>query len=255
MDLAGEHVLLRIYLQSADRAPHAPTWELIVKSARAHSLAGATAIQGIVGFGHQGLIRHKTFALVEHVPVILEIIDSPDAIVRFVEGPLEKLMGAGGMITLERAHVLMYRHRNDQLPNALEVRTMEPSAIALPNLKVSGQMKSNSPGVLLRIFIGESDRLNGKPLHEAILAKARELGIAGATAMRGVEGFGANSVVHKAHLLELSSDLPIVVEIVDAEEKIQALLPHLEQMVGEGLITMEDVQVLVYRHDIANSRG
>ena len=115
-------------------------------------------------------------------------------------------------------------------------------------------MTINENGVLLRVFIGESDRHENKPLYEAILAKAREMGLSGATVLRGVEGFGANSVVHKAHLLEMSSDLPIVIEIVDADEKINLLLPHLESMVQEGLITMEQVQVLAYRHDPADAR-
>src|SRR5947208_250272 len=83
-------------------------------------------------------------------------------------------------------------------------------------------------GVLVRVFIGESDRHAGRPLYEAIVQTARELGLAGATVLRGTEGFGANSVVHKASLLEMSSDLPIVVEIVDVEEKVRRLLPHLE---------------------------
>jgi PII-like signaling protein len=80
------------------------------------------------------------------------------------------------------------------------------------------------------------------------VGKVRELGLAGATVLRGVEGFGAHSVVHKAKLLEMSTDLPIVIEIVDTGEKIRGLLPHLEQMVGEGMITMEYVVILMYRH-------
>jgi PII-like signaling protein len=115
-------------------------------------------------------------------------------------------------------------------------------------------MTSNENGVLLRVFIGESDRFQGRPLHEAIVQKVRELGLAGATVLRGTEGFGANSVVRRSSLLEMSTDLPIVVEIVDAEEKVKLLLPHLETMVGEGMITMEYVAILMYRHDSADGR-
>lgn len=104
-------------------------------------------------------------------------------------------------------------------------------------------------GVLLRVFTGESDRYQHKPLYEAIVRKARELGLAGATVLRGTEGFGARSVVHKAALLEMSTDLPVVIEIVDTEEKIKLLLPHLETMVQEGMITMEYVVILMYRHN------
>ena len=104
---------------------------------------------------------------------------------------------------------------------------------------------------LLRIFIGESDKFEHKSLHEAIVQKVRELGLAGATVLRGSAGFGANSVVHTSHLLEMSTDLPIVIEIVDDQEKIKLLLPHLETMVREGMITMEYVMILMYRHDAA----
>ena len=114
-------------------------------------------------------------------------------------------------------------------------------------------MTINQEGVLLRVFVGESDRFESRPLHEAILQKAREIGLSGATVLRGIEGFGANSVVHKAALLEMSRDLPIVIEIVDTEPKIKQLLPHLEQMVSEGMITMEYVIILMYRHDPADA--
>lgn len=102
-------------------------------------------------------------------------------------------------------------------------------------------------GVLLRVFIGESDRWHGKPLYEAIVFKARELHMAGATVLRGPMGFGANSRLHTAKLLRLSEDLPIVIEIVDAREKIDELLPHIDEMVAEGLVTLEDVRVIKYR--------
>ena len=101
--------------------------------------------------------------------------------------------------------------------------------------------------MLLRIFIGESDRWHHEPLYEAIVLKARELGLASATVLRGPMGFGANSRLHTAKILRLSMDLPMVIEIVDTDEKIQHLLPHLEEMVLEGLVTLEEVQVLKYR--------
>jgi uncharacterized protein len=110
-------------------------------------------------------------------------------------------------------------------------------------------MKINENGVLLRVFIGESDKFANEPLYEAIVKKVRELGLAGATVLRGSERFGANSVVHKAGLLLMSTDLPVVIEIVDAEDKIKLLLPYLETMVKEGMITMEYVVILMYRHD------
>src|SRR6266404_5886131 len=102
-------------------------------------------------------------------------------------------------------------------------------------------------GKLLRIFVGESDRWQGQPLYEAIVLEARKRGLAGATVIRGFMGFGAHSHMHTAKLLELSQDLPIIVEIVDAPEKIEAFMPDLEAMVGDGLITLERAEVLLYR--------
>jgi PII-like signaling protein len=102
-------------------------------------------------------------------------------------------------------------------------------------------------GSLLRIFIGESDKHEGMALYEWIVRKAREQGLAGATVLRGLEGFGAHSRVHTAKILRLSTDLPIVVEIVDSLEKIEAFLPILDTMVLEGLVTLEQVRVIHYR--------
>jgi PII-like signaling protein len=102
-------------------------------------------------------------------------------------------------------------------------------------------------GQLLRIFIGESDRHQGLPLYEAIVREARKHGLAGATVFRGMEGFGANSRIHTARILRLSEDLPLVVEIVDTEERIQAFLPLLDGMVKEGLATVEKATVIFYR--------
>lgn len=100
---------------------------------------------------------------------------------------------------------------------------------------------------LLRIFIGESDRHGGKPLYEVIIRLARERGMAGATALRGILGFGANSHLHSAKILMLSQDLPVVVEIVDSPDKIEAFLPELDELITEGLITLERAEVIAYR--------
>jgi len=113
-------------------------------------------------------------------------------------------------------------------------------------------MKIPTDGKLLRIFIGEADKWQGQPLHEAIVLEAKKEGLAGATAIKGFMGFGCKSHLHTAKLLRLSEDLPIVIEIVDSEEKINRFLPKLDQMVQEGLITLEKVQVVMYR---ANGAG
>jgi PII-like signaling protein len=111
-------------------------------------------------------------------------------------------------------------------------------------------MKIPTSGQLLRIFIGEADRWHGKPLYEALVKLAREKGMAGATVLKGTLGFGCKSHMHTAKILRLSEDLPIVVEIVDSEEKIAAFLPHLDEMVKEGLVTLEKANVVMYRADV-----
>jgi uncharacterized protein len=108
-------------------------------------------------------------------------------------------------------------------------------------------MKIPENGKLLRIFIGESDRWEHQPLYEAIVLKARELGLAGATVLRGPMGFGAKSHLHTSKILRLSMDLPIIIEIVDSEENVNKMIPLLDEMVQDGLVTLEDVRVLKYR--------
>lgn len=108
-------------------------------------------------------------------------------------------------------------------------------------------MRIEGEGKLLRIFVGESDRWEGEPLYEAIVRVVREAGCAGATVLKGIEGFGAHSRIHTARILRLSMDLPIVIEVVDRADRIDALLPFLDEMIGEGLITVEPVHIVKYR--------
>jgi PII-like signaling protein len=253
MSLIGEQILLRIYLQSADRAGHVPTYQRIVKAARTQKLAGATVMRGIMGTGVRGVISESKWSLSQCVPIIVEIVDGAEKIVPFVLGTLDRLM-IGGMLTLERAAVMMYRQRGMDQPNSLRLAGELKPLSTLPQFEPGSHMKVQEDGVMLRVFIGESDKHGKKPLYEAIVEKTRELGLAGATVFRGSEGFGANSVVHKAALLEMSSDLPILIEIVDIEEKVKLLLPHLETMVKEGMITMEHVRILLYHHNPADGK-
>jgi len=110
-------------------------------------------------------------------------------------------------------------------------------------------MNLPSEASLLRVFIGESDKIDGRPLYEVIVEEARKRGMAGATVLRGFLGFGANSRIHTSKVLRLSEDLPVVVEIVDAADKVEAFLPELDKMIGEGLVTLEKIRVIVYRHN------
>jgi PII-like signaling protein len=109
-------------------------------------------------------------------------------------------------------------------------------------------MKIIGPAQRICIYIGNSDRWHGQPLYNAIVLRARKEGLAGATVTEGIEGFGANSRIHRAAILDLSTDLPVVVEIVDIPERIQKFLPILDEMVTEGLVTVQDCEILRYVH-------
>jgi uncharacterized protein len=110
-------------------------------------------------------------------------------------------------------------------------------------------MQMSEQAILLRIFIGESDNYEGRPLYEAIVLKAREMQLAGATVLRASMGYGRSSRLHTAKILRLSEDLPLVVEIVDGEDRINAFLPELEEIMGSGLVTLEKVTVIQYGGD------
>jgi hypothetical protein len=109
-------------------------------------------------------------------------------------------------------------------------------------VKLEGKAK------MLRIHFGEDDKWNDKPLYSAIVEKCRELDIAGATVFRGIEGYGASTLIHRSHLLSLSSDAPIMVSVIDSEDKVKKLIPYLDEMVDEGLIAMSEVEVIKYVH-------
>jgi PII-like signaling protein len=258
MRLEGEQTLLRVYLRNTDKhgwfSP--PAADVLVTRARAQGLAGATVLRGFLGLDVTGrLLEGSSWSLVEHVPVIVEFVDGPRAIGRFLSVVEEVVLE--GTATLERGHVLLYRQDRDAAARAgmrLDVPGPVTPLSTLPSPEEFPAMKLSEEGQLLRVFIGESDAWQGQPLYRAIVLKARELGLAGATVLRGPMGFGANSRLHTTKLLELSTDLPMVIEIVDSAEKVQTLLPFLDEAVAEGLITIEAVRVLRYRHNEGKAR-
>jgi hypothetical protein len=112
-------------------------------------------------------------------------------------------------------------------------------------------MKLEGKAKMLRVYFGEDDKWNGKPLYRAIVEKCRELDIAGATVLRGIAGYGASTLIHRTHVLSLSHDAPVMVSVVDSEDKIQALLPFLDEVVHDGLIAVSEVEVIKYVHQAA----
>lgn len=247
MKIEAEQVLCRFQVSSAARHGLAPLYEWIVETARREGLQGATVLEGFYGLRADGsLVEEHVWSLTRERPVIVEVVDEPariEALLAHVEPVF-----ASGVITLERAHVFLYRAGPRERRSASASRQI----IATTHVSVAAGVRTmNVPenGVLLRIFIGESDREpddGHRPLFEAIVRRAREAHLAGATVLRGPMGYGRHSRVHTAKLLELSTDLPIVIEIVDAEEKIEAFLPIVDELVTEGLVTLEAVRIVRY---------
>lgn len=241
-----EQVLCRFQLSNFSRHRMSPLYEWIVEQAHHEGLQGATVLKGFYGLRADGsVLEEHTWSISQELPIIVEVVDEPARI----EALLAKVEPAfrEGVITLERAHVFLYRagERDARGPSNRRniIGTVTTSAAAGVRT-----MKVPENGVLLRIFIGESDREPGRdrPLFEAIVRRAREAHLAGATVLRGPMGFGRHSRVHTAKLLELSTDLPIVIEIVDAEEKVEAFLPIVDELVTEGLVTLEAVRIVRY---------
>jgi PII-like signaling protein len=249
--LEAEQVLCRFQLSNLERHGSEPLYEWIVERARHEDLQGATVLKGFMGLLADGtLVREHAWSLAHEVPVIVEVVDGP----RHVERLLQRVEPAmkNGTITLERAHVVLYRgapgergergRQGDTAPRRDVIGTQDASAAwEVKTVKIPEQ------GLLLRVFIGESDRdPHDRPLYAAIVQRAREAQLAGATVLRGPMGFGRHSRMHAARLLELSSDLPVVIEIVDAQQKVEAFIPVVDELVSEGLVTLEAVRVLKY---------
>lgn len=258
MKLEGEQVLLRVYVRNTDKYGWwRSAGDTLVERARKQGLAGATVLRGFFGLDVDGhLLEQHLWSVAERRPVIIEFVDSAQAIGRFLS-VVEEIVQEG-MATLERGHVLRYRHEDASAARTAEhlaVPALVPDLSTLPSPEEFPAMTLSENGQLLRVFIGESDTWEGVPLYRAIVLKCKDLGLAGATVLHGAMGFGANSRMHTTKLLELSTDLPVVVEIVDTADKVQALLPFLDEAVGEGMITVEAVKVLRYRHNPAKVRS
>jgi PII-like signaling protein len=244
--IESEQVLCRFQLSNFIRHGMSPLYEWIVETAHRGGLQGATVLKGFYGLRPDGsVLEEHTWSISQELPMIVEVVDEPariEALLAQVEPVFRE-----GVITLERAHVVLYRAGAREPGPPLTGRKIlaTTATSAVDGVRT---MKVPEHGVLLRIFIGESDREPGRdrPLYEAIVRRAREAHLAGATVLRGPMGFGRHSRVHTAKLLDLSTDLPIVIEIVDSEQKVDAFLPIVDELVTEGLVTLEAVRIVRY---------
>jgi PII-like signaling protein len=200
-----------------------------------HNVSGATVTRGIAGFGaDHHLHTTRVVELAVKLPIKVEFIETAAK----VEELLPKLqeMAGTGLIEVQDTTIVK--------PAEKKHKRTAPKG---PPLKHEGKAK------MMRIFIGENDKWNGKPLHEAIVSGLRAHDIAGVTVYRGILGYGANRRIHKDAALSLSHDRPILLSIIDAEEKLRAFMPTLEQMVQQGLVVLSDVDVIKYSHNYQKS--
>jgi uncharacterized protein len=195
-----------------------------------HGVSGATVTKGVAGFGaDHHLHTARILEVSENLPIKIEFVETPETLDTLLPKLLQ--MVGEGLVEVQETTIL-----KASSPNA--------HPVSLPHVALQGKAK------LMRIFIGESDRWRHKPLHDAIVESLRANDIAGVTVYRGICGYGAHGRFHKEKRLRLSSDLPIMLTVVDEEAKLRAYLPVLEQMVQEGLVVLSDVDVIKYTHRI-----
>lgn len=193
-------------------------------------VSGATVTRGIAGFGaDHHLHTTRLVDLATRLPIKVEFIESPEKVAELL--PKLQLMAGSGLIEM---------HETTIVKPAETEKSHPPTR---PALKREGKAK------LMRIFVGENDKWNGKPLYEAIVGGLRAHDIAGVTVYRGILGYGANRRIHKDAALSLSHDRPILLSIVDTEEKLRGFLPALGEMVQQGLVVLSDVDVIKYTRD------
>jgi PII-like signaling protein len=201
-----------------------------------HRISGASVTRGIAGFGaDHHLHTTRIEVLTADLPIKIEFIESPEK----VDEVLPKLHQLAGTSLIEIQDTLVVK------PAEIE-KKKEPQE-SLPPLKREGKAK------LMRIFIGENDKWRDKPLHRALVESMRANDIAGVTVYQGILGYGANRRIHKDSALHLSHDRPMMLSVVDTEEKLQAYLPVLDEMVQQGLVVLSDVDIIKYTHNFATA--
>lgn len=221
---------LVVYVSEQDQWQGQPLFEAIVRFLHGHGCAGATVTKAIAGYGAHGQYHtEKLLRLTENLPMRIEMVENERKVNALL--PFLYEMVSEGLIEVQDTEVIKYMHKH-----ATEEK---PSP---EHVKLEGRAK------MLRIYVGEDDRWEGEPLYEAIVKKLRMIDVAGATVYKGVMGYGANQRVHKSGFLHLSHDMPIMITVVDEEEKIRSVIPAIEEMVSEGMLVLSDVEVIKYTH-------
>ena len=252
MNIPREATLLRLFLNANDRLHGKAIYRLVVEIARANHLAGASVFLVDFSYGAHKRIRDaKSDYLSFDIPVVVEVVDSGENIGK-LQVELDSMITEGLVVTCP----VQVRHYAGQSIPAAVAKPTAPESIPSTTFASgsSSSMKIEGEAQRVTVYIGHSDTWRGRNLVTAIVEKCRELGIAGASATVGVMGFGKTSRIHRTHLLGLSEDLPQRIEIVDQPERIEVLLPSLEELVQGGLIVLENVHVIRYLHDPKKSK-
>lgn len=219
-----------IYIAEDQQYHGSPAYAAILDFLFFHGVSGATVTRGIAGFGaDHHMHTTRLVDVVQRLPIKVEFIETGEKIEQLLP-KLRRLAGTG----------LIEMHDTTIVKPAEKKNSAEASA-DIPALKREGRAK------MMRIYIGENDKWNGKPLYDEIVKGLRAHDIAGVTVYRGIIGYGANGRIHKEGTF--SHDRPIVISTIDAEEKLKAFAPMLDQMVQQGLVVLSDVDVIKYTHD------
>jgi PII-like signaling protein len=248
--------LLRIYLSGGEKWHGTVLYRAVVELARNRKLAGISVFPVELGYGAHRTLHDSTSEYTSSdVPIVVELVDGTERAMAFAH-ELETMIGEG-LVVVSPVRVRRYSHAGEQP----QPRRLGPDAVPAPESE-GGQreagateMKIEGRANRVTVYVGSTDTWGRRNLAVAIVEKCRELGIAGATVSRGIMGFGKHSIIHKAHFLGLSDDLPEKIEIVDRPEEIERLLPALDPMIGGGLIVLEDVHVVRYLHEPGPKKG
>jgi PII-like signaling protein len=247
---------LRLYFTANEKWQGVPLYRAVVETARRLGLAGASVFPVDMGFGarrelHDIASEYSSF----DIPIVVEMIDADERVAAMV-AELETMVGEG-LVVVNPAYVLRYTHATEYDEASPPRSPTRPPSTSTRVSQEEGTspMKNEGEGKRVTVYVGSADTWDGRNLAVAIVEKCRAMGMAGATVSRGVMGFGKHSVIHKAHFLGLSEDLPEKIEVVDRPEEIERLLPILDEMIGGGLIVVEDVHVVRYLHEPRTARG
>ena len=201
-----------------------------------HGISGASVVRGVAGFGADHHLHTTRIEVASgDLPMKIEFIESAEK----VEEVLPKLHDLAGTGLIEIQDTMVFK--------PAEVEKKKGAQDSLPSLKRQGKAK------LMRIYVGENDKWHGKPLHKALIESMRANDIAGVTIYQGILGYGANRRIHKDSALHLSHDRPVMLSVVDTEEKLRAYFPLLDEMVQQGLVVLSDVDIIKYTHNFATS--